>query len=109
MKVIDDPVTVVDADGVLISAAGAGGREHVVIQSDRKDLVERVKDAADARLSVEVIHGAPEFTAGWETVTEVLAALMVAAPGRTRVLEAPDEAIAALQKAAGPQDEGIIY
>lgn len=109
MRKIEDPVSVVDADGVLISAAGAGGREHVVIQSDNPELVERVQAAAEARKKIAIIHGAKEFTAGWDTPTEVLTALMCAVPGRSIILEAPEEALEALRKAAGPQDQGIIY
>lgn len=109
MRKIEDPVSVVDADGVLISAAGAGGKDHVIIQSENVELAERVRNAAEARVSVEIIHGAQDFTAGWETSTEVLAALMAAVPGRTIILEAPQDALEALRKAAGPQDQGIIY
>ena len=109
MRKIEDPVSVVDADGVLISAAGAGGKNHVIIQSENQELVERVRRAAETRMSVEIIHGAKAFTAGWETPTEVLAALMAAVPGRSIILEAPQEALEALRKAAGPQDAGIVY
>lgn len=109
MRKIEDPVSVVDADGVIISAAGAGGRDSVVVQSENQELVERVRLAAEARVSVEIIHGAQDFTAGWETSTEVLAALMAAVPGRTIILEAPQDALEALRIAAGPQDQGIIY
>ena len=109
MRKIDDPVSVVDADGVLISAAGAGGKDHVIVQSENQELVERVNLAAEIGQEVEIIHGAKAFTAGWETPTQVLAALMCAVPGRSIILEAPEEALKALRKAAGPQDEGIIY
>lgn len=109
MRKIEDPVSVVDADGVLISAAGAGGEAHVIVQSENAELVERVRAAAEARKEVEIVHGAKSFVAGWDTSIEVLAALMAAVPGRTIILEAPQDALELIRKAAGPQDQGIIY
>lgn len=109
MRKIEDPVSVVDADGVIISAAGAGGKDHVIIQSENAELVERVKAAAEAQKTVEIVHGAKDFTAGWGSSIEVLTALMAAVPGRTIILEAPQDALELIRKAAGPQDQGIIY
>ncbi len=77
----------IDADGELIVCTDG-------LVSGKKDLVRAIKDAATLELPIQVTapFGA-EVPAGLDTGDPIrtLAALMHAAPGRCRILEAPDE------------------
>lgn len=81
-------MTVVDADGEIITAA------NELVSSDNPELVKRVKFAA-------LIHSDVQFVAPYGRAVEadldrenpigIAAALFAALPGRTRLLEAPAE------------------
>jgi hypothetical protein len=101
MKKLDDPTFVVDADGVLITAVGIGSKHTVSIRSDNPEFVRKVKLAADTHAKVNFIYGADPLTAGWKTNDEVLAALLAAAPGRSYVKEAPEDALFNLHNTRG--------
>jgi hypothetical protein len=109
MKKIDDAVFIVDADGVLLTAVGYGSPEEVTFRSDDPQLITRAKEAADSQAPINIVYLAPDFIAGWDTPIGLLAALVAAAPGRTYIKTAPEEAMQAIWDAAGPQDGNIVY
>jgi len=109
MRKIDDATYVVDADGVLVTAAGVGSEETVVIRSDDSALIDRVRDAANANEPVTIVYQAKPFIAGWDTEIGVLAALMAAAPGRTYIKEAPETAMKEIWALTGDDEPGVIY
>lgn len=109
MKKIDDAIFIVDADGVLLTAVGYGSPETVNFRSDSPELIARAKEAANTNMPVSIVHLAPDFISGWDTPMGILAALVAAAPGRTYIKTAPEEALQAIWDAAGPQDGTIIY
>lgn len=103
---VQEPVLVVDADGVLITAV-VGGDGEVTVRSDSPKLVDVVKQAAQAGTETEIIWGATPVKASFNTVEGVLAALLHAAPGRTRIMQAPESVLA---KYADEDDiPGIIH
>lgn len=102
MKEIKDPISVVDADGVIIVAVGFGSEKDVVLRCDDENLLALVRRAADWKNEVEIIHGVKRFEAGWETPIAVLAALMSAVPGRSRILETTPEITRTLNRLASP-------
>lgn len=101
--------TVVDIDGVLVSATGHGSKENVIVESESAEMVKAFHMNAEARLSVSIIHMAPSFTAGYNSPLEVAAALVQLSPGRAVIIETEPEVIEALDEAAGPQEPGIVY
>jgi hypothetical protein len=109
MRKINDPVFVVDADGVLITAAGIGDSTKVSIRSDNPEYVKEAKEAADIKKEVPFIWGVRPLKAGWDTEEGILAALLSVQQGRSYVLEAPEEILAILEELQGPHDIGIIY
>lgn len=104
-----EPVFVVDADGVLITAVGVGNKDSVTFSSSNVQFAKDAAFAADVELNVEIIHGAQGYQAGWDTEEGILAALMSVAPGRTYIKVIPDSLLLKIHKLAGPQDEGIVY
>lgn len=102
------PVFVADADGVLITAVGVGSEFSVLITCEDPVLVQRVKNAASFRQTVDYVWGV-EITAGWNTPEGIIAALLLATPGRTRILQAPPEALNRLDKHVGSVDPDAIY
>ena len=109
MRKINDPVFVVDADGVLITAAGVGDSATVSIRSDNPEYVKEAKAAADNKKEVPFIWGVRPLKAGWDTEEGVLAALLSVRQGRSYVLEAPEEVLAILDELQGPHDIGVIH
>lgn len=102
------PVFVVEADGVLVTAVGVGNAQTVMITCVNHDIITRVERAAGLRSTIDYVWGVP-ITAGWDTAEGVVAALLHAAPGRTRLLRAPEETIAALNLLVGPVDPNVVY
>lgn len=81
-------VFVVDADGVLVVYANG------VVSSDDKELVKTIRSMSERKLHVKVKpygrQNSVEANLNGNHMN-ILAALMSAKPGRTRVLEAPDD------------------
>ena len=98
MKIEEDPVFVVDADGMLIIAVGYGSKKEVVIRADDKTMIAQAEQAATRKEKVNFIYGASPLVAGWDTKLGILAALLAVRPGRSIIKEAPPELIDILQK-----------
>jgi len=111
MKKIEDPEFVVDSNGTLIVAIGAGSPDDVTIQSENREYVEMAKMAATAGTSVEVIHLAQPFVAGWTSNLGILTALLAVNPGRTSIIKAPEDALAEINRIAFPagSDPNVVY
>lgn len=95
---------VVDADGeVLVWTDGSLSGPH--------ELKKRVKRASDLEKSVNLIYGVEDVTASLTDKKDYLAvtaALFAAAPGRTRLLEAP-ESVTTWFDEKSENKEGVIY
>lgn len=107
MKKINDPTTVVSIDNVLIVAIGMG--ESIAIRSENLEYVQSVKQAVALSTLVTLIPLTKEVEASFDSNVGILAALMSANPGRTIIVEIPEETEKFLEKLRGPYIEGAVY
>lgn len=111
MTVVPDttrPVFIAEADGVHITVVGYGSEATSLITCENPVFEKRVRMAATFGYPVEYVWGVSIY-AGWETPEGIIAALLAAAPGRTRILRAPAEALAVLDRRVPPTDPNVIY
>lgn len=95
---------VVDSDGVPVVWTNGSLSAPLEIRN-------RIKRASDLGRSVELIHGVAPVVASLEDDKDypaITAALFAGAPGRTRLLEGPDELIAWFEEKS-EYEEGVIY
>lgn len=86
-RIYEETTIVVDADGELIVWVNGS-------LSGNKELLKNIQLASDINKQVEITSEGPHVNADLEAtdnLVQIFAALLCALPGRTRLLEAPDE------------------
>lgn len=101
------PVFIAEVDGVHITVVGYGAENTTLITCENPVLEQRVRAAAAMGASIDYAAGVP-IVSGWTTPEGIIAALLSASPGKTRILRAPAETLAALDKMVVPVDSPVI-